>query len=106
MAVGNKQKMLEINGNYVLEKCHAWCKGNKRTMASLSDELGHSVSYIQASCKAGKMPVAELKVLCDIINIKVDDCILTNHAEELTAMTIDEKLDYLIEMIEDLKKDE
>lgn len=103
MGFGNRQKMIEVNGNRILNECRLYCEDNKMTMTALSDELGHSVSYIQATCKAGKFPVAELKLLCHIIGIDMSDCLLNSNENDV-EMTIDEKLDYIIEMLEELKE--
>lgn len=105
MAVGNKKNMVEINSDYVLNHCHNWCASHKKTMAVLGTELGHSECYIQSSCRAGRMPKTELMLLCFMTGLDKDRATDINKNEPKADMSIDEKLDYIIEMLEDLKSD-
>lgn len=105
MATGNTKKMLDINPDYVLEYCHQYCKASNTNMGELGETLGHSVCYIQSSCRNGKMPPAELELLSFKTGLdmqkalSVDSPDTSKHKEE---MTVDEKLDYIMGMCESI----
>lgn len=106
MAVGNSKKMLDINVQYVLDFCHTWCKENNMSLGTLGEKLGHSKCYIQSSFRNKKLPPAELSLLCIITNMDYDKATFIEPDEEVKMdLTVDEKLDYIIEMLENLNRD-
>lgn len=103
MATGNVRKMIDINADYILGFCHKYCEKNNVTMGELGEMLGHSVSYVQVCCRQNKMPQAELELLSLKTSLDMQKAITPakelKHKEE---MTIDEKLDYIMEMCESI----
>ncbi len=105
MAVGNKRQMIEIDGDYILSFCDAYCKGNGIKMKDLADELGHSGGYIDLSCKEGKIPKAELKLLCKLIGLDYHMAIKEDLPKEDTTgirlARIEKKLDLILQKLEE-----
>ena len=98
MASGNIRKMHDINGDYVLDVCHQYCSDNNVSMKELGELLGHSANYIQASCRNGKFPPAELQLLCFKIGMDISKAInkQDEDSNQQSEMTIDEKLDRIL----------
>ena len=101
MPGGNRKLMVEVNGTKLLNECRAYCKEHNTNFAELSREIGHTETYINATCRAGQFPVAEIKLLCQTIGIDMNDY-LKNTDNDAASMSIDRKLDYIICMLEDL----
>ena len=103
MAVGNSKKMIDINVGYVLNHCHRWCQENNINIGKLGEQLGHSTCYIQSSCRNKKLPPAELNLLCMLTGMDYEKATtLHEEAEPKADLTVDEKLDYIITMLENL----
>lgn len=66
--MANVKKLIKVDGAYVLEYCHKWCRHNHTYMTALAERLGHSGGYIQKAIKNG-FPVAELELLCSITKL-------------------------------------
>ena len=98
MASGNIRKMYDIKGDYVLDICHQYCSDNNVSMKELAELLGHSGSYIQASCRNGKFPPAELQLLCFKTGMDIAKAISKQGeaSNQQSEISIDEKLDRIL----------
>ena len=105
MATGNVRKMICIDPDYIMGFCHKYCKKNNVKMGDLGEMLGHSICYIQTSCRQGKMPQAELELLSFKTGLDIQKATSINNADNSKHkedMTTDEKLDYIMEMCESI----
>lgn len=102
MAAGNCKTMIDINPDYVLGHCHDWCKENNVSIGELGEKLGHSQCYIQSSCRNKKLPPAELNLLGILTNMDIEKAKNLTAAVKKAVLTSDEKLDYIIEMLESM----
>ena len=102
MAVGNKRNMITINSNKVLNYVHEYCEKNNTNIGALGEALGHSTGYVYASCRNGKFPLAELKLLCMQTGLSMKEATSTDDEAKAIALTTEEKLDYIVDMLESL----
>ena len=101
--MGNKKRMVKVNGEYISGYLREWCKLHSRTMTSLSEDIGHAPSYIQLACKTGTIPPAELELLVRFTGMEREKALYREEAEEPEeTKSIEEKLDYIITLLEKL----
>ena len=102
--MGNVKRMVKINGEYMHGYLKTWCKRNGMTMSNLGDAIGHSSCYIQSSIRNGGFPPAELELLVQLTGIEKEKVIYSEAPKEEKTMNTEEKLDYIIRLLEGISK--